>query len=145
MRVQDVVRSVTYALTRGDVDKGRFKVAGKGGGALWVLFAAVMDDRISDMILDRGLLSYGSLARSDRYMQNTAIFVPDILKHFDLAQVAASLAGRKLTMAGSVDHMKRAVDPDTVKRTYAASEAAFARAGGTFKIVESAEGLYEAP
>ena len=77
-------------------------------------------------------------------MQNTVIIVPDILNHFDLPQIAASPAGRKLTMGGPVDHMKHAVDPDAVKGTYAATDAAFARAGGAFQIVESSGGLNEA-
>ena len=47
-------------------------------------------------------------------------------------------------MGGPVDHMKHAVDPDAVKGTYAATDAAFARARGAFRIVESSGGLNEA-
>jgi cephalosporin-C deacetylase-like acetyl esterase len=139
MRVQDVVRSVSYALSRSDVDPRRFRVAGKGAGALWVLFAAVLDERISDLTLERGLLSYRALTCSDRYTHGTGIFVPDILKHFDLPEVAAGLAGRRLTLAGPVDQLKRSVDLETVKRTYAIAEAAFQRgpSGGRFRIVAS--------
>jgi cephalosporin-C deacetylase-like acetyl esterase len=146
MRVQDVIRSVDYALSRADVDKQRFRVAGKGAGALWVLFAAVLDGRISDLILERGLLSYRTLARADRYTHSSGILVPDILKHFDLPQVAAGLAGRKLTLAGPVDHMQRSVDLEAVKRCYSLTEMAFERAagGGQFTVLRSAGGVYEA-
>jgi hypothetical protein len=146
MRVQDVVRSVSYALSRRDVDQRRLRVAGKGAGALWVLFAAVLDQRISDLTLERGLISYRALTRSDRYSHSTAVFVPEILKHFDLPEVAAGLAGRKVTLAGPVDHLKRSVDLETAKRTYAVADAAFARgtSAGRFVIVESSGRLYEA-
>ncbi len=144
MRVQDVVRSVEYALSRDDVDKQQFRVAGKGAGALWVLFAAVLEPRMSDIILERGLLSYGTLARSDRYTHSTGIFVRDILKHFDLPQVAAGLAGRKLTLVNPVDHMKRSVDLETVKQCYSIAETAFRSGGeGQFRIVENAGVAYE--
>ena len=146
MRVRDVIGGVSYALGRGDVDRKRFRVAGKGAGALWVLFAAILDERITDLTMERGLISYRGLTRSDRYTQPTGIFVLDILKHFDLPQLAAGLAGRKLTIAGSVDEMKRPVDAKTVKRTYAITDAAFQPGGseGRFRLVQSSGDLYEA-
>jgi cephalosporin-C deacetylase-like acetyl esterase len=144
MRVQDVVRSVDYVLSRADVDKQRFRVAGKGAGALWVLFAAVLDARISDLTAERGLLSYGTLARADRYTHSTGIFVPGILNHFDLPELAAGLAGRKLTLVGPVDHMKRPIDLEAVRRCYSITDTAF-QSAGQFRIVEAAGGVYETP
>lgn len=138
MRVHDVIRSVDYALSRPDVDRERFRVAGKGAGALWVLFAAVLDSRISDVTAERGLLSYGTLARVDRYTHSAGIFVRDVLKHFDLPQLVAGLAGRKVTLVTPVDHLKRPVDLERARRCYSITEAAFLRAGaGGFKIVDS--------
>jgi cephalosporin-C deacetylase-like acetyl esterase len=138
MRVHDVVRSVDYAFSRPDVDRQRFRVAGKGAGALWVLFAAVLDPRISDVTAERGLLSYSTLARVDRYTHSTGIFVRDILTRFDLPQVAAGLAGRRLTLVSPVDHLKRPVDIDLARRCYSTTEAAFRRSGaGQFRILGS--------
>ena len=144
MRVQDVVRSVGYALSRPDVDRQRLRVAGKGAGALWVLSAALLDERISDLTAERGLLDYRTLARVDRYTHNTAIFVPDILKHFDLPQLTAGLAGRRVTLLSPVDHMKRPVTLDAAKQCYSITEGAFQQRGGRFRIVENAKGWYEA-
>jgi len=111
---------------------------------LWVLFAAALDDRISDVTLERGLLSYRSLTRSDRYLHGAGIFVPDILQHTDLPQVAGNLAGRRLTIAQPVDHMKRKVAVAEAKREYAPAEEAFAKRGGQLRILDRTEGLYEA-
>jgi cephalosporin-C deacetylase-like acetyl esterase len=138
MRVHDVIRSVDYALSRPDVDRERFRVAGKGAGALWVLFAAVLDSRISDVTAEKGLLSYGTLARVDRYTHSAGIFVRDVLKHFDLPQLTAALAGRKVTLVTPVDHLKHPVDLEQARRCYSITEAAFRRAGaGRFDIVDS--------
>ncbi len=146
MRVQDVVRSVDYALSRQDVDRQRFRVAGKGAGALWVLFAAVLDSRISDLTAERGLVSYRALAAVDRYIHSTGIFVPDILKHCDLPQLATALAGRKVTLVSPVDHMKQPVDPETARRCYSITEAAFQRNGrGAFKILGAVRNGFELP
>jgi cephalosporin-C deacetylase-like acetyl esterase len=135
MRVQDAVRSVDYTLSRQDVDPHRFQVAGKGAGALWVLYAAALDPRITDVVAEGGLLSYRSLAQVDRYIQPTSIFVRDLLLHFDLPQIAAGLAGRNLTIAGPVDAMKHPVPLDVARECYAPAEESFRRAAkGQFRV-----------
>jgi hypothetical protein len=60
-----------------------------------------------------------------------------VLQHFDLPQVAGSLAGRKVTVVNPVDQMKRTVSEEEVKKTCAPAEAAFARKdGGRFRILK---------
>jgi hypothetical protein len=136
MRVQDVVRSVDYLLSRSDVTKTDWKVVGKGAGALWVLFAAALDARIQDVTCERGLVSFAALTRTDRYLHNASIFIRDILKHHDLPHVAALLADRRLTLVSPVDAMKRVVDESTARRTYESAFAAFraVRADDRFTI-----------
>jgi hypothetical protein len=118
MRVQDVVRSVDYLLSRTDVAKSDWNVVGKGAGALWVLYAAALDTRIQDATCERGLISYAALARTDRYLHNASIFIRDVLKHFDLPQVAASIANRRLSFISPVDAMKQRVDATSARNVY---------------------------
>jgi cephalosporin-C deacetylase-like acetyl esterase len=145
MRVQDVIRTVDYALARPDVDRHRFRLVGKGAGALWLLFAAALDDRISDLTLEHGLLTYQTLMRADRYLHGAGIFLPEILRHFDLPRIAAALAGRNLTLVNPVDHMKRTVSLEATRQAYSAAEAAFRlKGGGRFRILSNAGEAYEA-
>ncbi len=138
MRVQDVVRGVDYAFSRPDVDQRQFQVAGKGAGALWVLYAAVLDPRIPDVVCERGLLSYRTLAQADRYTHSTGIFVRDVLLHFDLPQLASGLAGRNVTVVSPVDHMKQPVPLEDARQCYSIAEAAFRKAGaGQFRVARS--------
>ncbi len=136
MRVQDVVRSVDYLLSRPDVAKNDWRLTGKGAGALWALYAAALDTRIQDCRCERGLISYASLARTDRYIHNASVFVRDVLKHFDLPQVAATVANRRLTFVSTVDAMKSRVDPAVVRSVYRDTFAAYQAAGadGRFSI-----------
>ncbi len=101
MRVLDVLRGVDYALGRGDVDKRGLRAVGSGKGATWLLFAAALDARIQALVCDRGLLSYKSLTQADRYRYGADVFVPGVLRQFDLPQLAATLADRALTLAVS--------------------------------------------
>jgi hypothetical protein len=138
-RVQDVVRSVDYALSRPDAVKTGVRVAGKAAGALWVLYAAALDPRISSVVAERGLLSYRSLAQVDRYTHGAGIFVRDVLLHFDLPQVAAALAGRKLTLLSPADAMKRPANLADAREAYRWTAEAYrnAGAGGRFGIEEA--------
>jgi cephalosporin-C deacetylase-like acetyl esterase len=129
MRVQDVVRSVDFALSRPDVRASNLRVIGKGAGALWVLYAAALDPRITDAVCERGLLTYRSLTQVDRYTQSAGIFIRDVLKHFDLPQVAAVVADRKLTLVSPVDPMKRAVPIPEAAAAYKVAAEAYRKAG----------------
>jgi len=42
--------------------------------------------------------------------------IPDILKHFDLPQVAAAVADRRLTLLAPVDAMKSRVGPEIARQ-----------------------------
>ena len=95
MRVHDVMRSIDYALSRADVDQSGVDAIGKGAGALWVLYAAALDGRIRAAVAERGLVSYASLTRVDRYLHSAGVFVRDVLTSFDLPHVAAAVADRR--------------------------------------------------
>ena len=118
MRVKDVVRAVDYTLSRPDVDRSAVRMIGKGNGAVWSLFAAALDKRIASLRCERGLLAYRELLNADRYAFNAGIFLRDVLLHFDLPQVAALMAGRELTIADPVDHLRRRVDQSKAERVY---------------------------
>ena len=135
MRVQDVIRSVDYALSRPGVDPSGVRLIGKGMGALWSLYAAALDTRIRSVILDGGLLSYRCLARSDRYLHGANIVIPSVLRHFDLPQVAAAVADRPSVLLSPVDEMKRAVPLHVVKQEFEWTTAAYAAVGAESEFV----------
>jgi hypothetical protein len=129
MRVQDVVRSVDYALSRTDVDRAGVRAIGRGMGALWVLFAAALDHRITAAVCDGGLLSYRTLTESDRYLHGASVFIPDVLLHCDLPHVAALVADRRLTVLGPVDAMKSEVDAARAREAYELTSQAYTTTG----------------
>lgn len=128
-RVQDVQRSVDYALSRPDVDSRGVWAIGKGMGALWVLYAAALDPRIQSAVCHGGLLSYRSLTAKDRYLHGADVFILDVLHHFDLPQVAAAVAGRRLTLLSPVDAMRQPVDIAAAAEAYRWTQDAYSAAG----------------
>ena len=143
MRVQDVVRSVDFTLSLPGVEQRGVSVIGKDGGALWALFAAALDPRIAAVVAQGGLLSYGSLAASDRYLHGAHVFVRDVLKSFDLPQVAAAVAGRRLILLSPVDPMQKPVTQAVAERVYDWARQAFANAGAAeqFQILSGGADL----
>ena len=140
MRVQDVLRTVDYALSRPDGQKQAVSVIGKDMAALWVLYAAALDSRVSAAVCERGLLSYRTLTSTDRYLHGADIFILDVLNHFDLPHVAAAIAGRRLVLLSPVDAMKRPVDSAAAEEGYRWTNKVYANAGAPdqFQTVELA-------
>ncbi len=142
MRVQDVVRCVDYTMQREGVDTRRLHVIGKGQASLWCLYAAVLDERIPNLICTGGLLSYRSLAQADRSLYGGDIFVPEILQHFDLPDLAAILAPRPLVLIEPKDAMKKTVDARLANEAYRGTRAAYLAAGAGEKFRIEDEGAH---
>jgi cephalosporin-C deacetylase-like acetyl esterase len=127
MRVQDLVRTVDYTLSRTDAGPSSVRVIGKDMAALWALYAAALDPRIEGVVCHGGLVSYRALTTGDRYVHGANIFIPDVLEHFDLPQVAAAAQGKRVALLAPVDAMRRHVDSAQARNVYAA-------AGGSGKV-----------
>ena len=142
MRVQDVIRSVDYALSRSDVNRAGVRLIGKGQGALWSLFAAALDPRILATVCHGGLLSYRTLTQGDRYRYSADIVLPGVLKRFDLPQVAAAVADRPLALLAPVDAMRNSVDVGLARKTYQWTQEAYNAVGaaGRFRSMDSCGG-----
>jgi cephalosporin-C deacetylase-like acetyl esterase len=146
MRVQDVMRSVDYVMSRQDADYLHLDVIGKGTGALWCLYAAALDPRIRSLICVRGLLSYRSLTGVDRYFYGADVFIPDVLMYFDLPQVAAAMAGRPLVLISPSDGMKNTVDANYAREAFRWTQSVYeSAASGKLLRIESNGSDIETP
>jgi hypothetical protein len=86
-----------------------------------------LDGRMRAVVAERGLISYVSLTRVDRYLHSAGVFVRDVLTSFDLPHVAAALADRPLALLSPVGPMKE-VDVSTAQREYEFTRQAYNRA-----------------
>lgn len=129
MRVQDVLRSVDYVMSRPDANNQPLHVIGVRRGGLWCLYAAALDARIRSLISVRSPLSYRSLAQVDRYLYGADVFVPDVLLEFDLPQIAGIIAGRPLALVLPTGAMKNAVEVDVAREAYRWTLGAYKCAG----------------
>jgi cephalosporin-C deacetylase-like acetyl esterase len=96
----------------------RVVVAARSKLTVPALFAAALDKNISELYLAGGLVSFQSIVETENYDHSFANFVPGLLRHTDLPGVAATLAPRRVTLAGTVDAEGRAMESPAVRGVY---------------------------
>jgi len=94
------------------------KVAALSRLTVPALCAAAMDPAIGELYLAGGLISYRSVVETERYNAPFGSFVFGMLQHTDLPDVAASLAPRRVCLAGAVDAAGVALDVKAVRAVY---------------------------
>ena len=119
MQVLDAIRALDYLGTRLEFHGAGVEATGLGDGALIALYAAALDERIRAVTCTRMLLSYECLAMNQFYTHHPRVFLPGVLKQYDLRHVADLVAPRPLRLVDPVDQEKRRVSPATVRRQYA--------------------------
>jgi hypothetical protein len=102
-RVWDIFRGIDYLAGRADVDPKQIRVLGAGGAGLAALLAVALDDRPRSLLLQQTLVSYASILESEDYSLGLEWFLPGILRHFDLPDLAATLSPRPCWILNAVD------------------------------------------
>jgi dienelactone hydrolase len=117
-RVTDVLALVA-ALQKHPVTRSRdIYVAALGKLTVPALFAAALQPAIKGLYLAGGLGSFQSLVETETPNYPFANFVPGLLNHIDLPEIAASIAPRKLVLAGSIDASGQAIDANAIRTLY---------------------------
>lgn len=120
-RVTDIL-AVAAALRKHPATAGRrIRVAAAGKLTVPALFAAALDKGIDALYLSGGLTSFRDVVDSETYNQSFANFIPDLLNHTDLPEVAATLAPRSVILAGAVNAQDETADAGAVRQQYTAA------------------------
>src|SRR5262249_52272678 len=118
MRAADLVRGVDLLAARNDVDASRTAVVGRGGAAIPALFAALFDERIRSVALDGMPLSYDAVVKSRIHQGIVEQIVPSALKYFDLPDVIAAIAPRKVAVFNGVNPLGQEVTAGRMRQEY---------------------------
>jgi cephalosporin-C deacetylase-like acetyl esterase len=142
LRAQDVVRAVDALAARDDVEIESLSAFGKGDAAVVTLHAAALDDRIKSVTLEGMLVSYESAVEWKIHHSVFESVVPAALANYDLPDLAASLAPRRLQIINAANPRGQRMETRQVKREYEAAQKAFAAAGApqSFGVAERRPG-----
>lgn len=105
LRADDILRTVAWAATRPDVDAGRIAVHARGATAVAVLHAAVLEPRIQSVRSEGMLASYRAIIDEELHRDASEVLVPGALAHYDLPDLIAAIAPRRVEIIAPVDAM----------------------------------------
>jgi pimeloyl-ACP methyl ester carboxylesterase len=133
-RVTDILALVASLRKHPATSSRQIYVAALGRLTVPALFAAALEPTIQGLYLAGGLASFQSLVDTETPQYPFANFVPGLLNHTDLPEIAASIAPRKLILAGSVDAQGKAIEPGAIRTLYKAAVQA-----GNFSVLADPE------
>ena len=139
-RVWDTLRAVDYLVSRPDVDATQIRIVGVGSSGLAAMMAALLDDRVRSVLVDRTLASYMSIVESESYSTHLAYFVPGILRSFDLTQIAAAMSPRPCWILNGVDANGQILSETSMRDQYTRQPSGEAPANGGVHILVEPEG-----
>ncbi len=116
MRVKDALEVFQYLRSLPEVRAGSITLVGRGGSALIALFAAAAEPAISRVAIEGAPPSYSMIAHAELYNTPASLLVPGMLEDFDLPDVLASIAPRRVFVANPVDAMSRNISRNEAER-----------------------------
>ncbi len=141
MRAQDISRGVDVLASRQEVDRERIYGFGKDGGAVPMLYAAALDERIRKVALEGILVSYEAIATGRIHRQVFEDVVPSALKYYDFPDLAAAMTPREVWIVNAVNALGNRLNSREVKVRYECALEAFrlSRAENSMHIRERKE------
>ena len=103
---------------RADVDSQSIAGIGIARGSIPLLYAAVFDGRIHSLDLDGMLASYSSIVDSRLHRNVFEQILPGVIRHFDLPDLVAAMAPRKVSLRGLVEAMGDPAPSEMVDKLY---------------------------
>lgn len=129
-RVTDILAVVHALRSRADLGGRRVVLAARGILTPAAQFAAALDPSIDRLYLSGGLVSFRNVMETEEYLgggyarSQTDLFgsfVPRLLLHTDLPDVTASLAPRRVVIAGAINAAGKRLDAAEVRRIYSSA------------------------
>jgi cephalosporin-C deacetylase-like acetyl esterase len=116
----DVIRTIDYLETRGDIDMRNLTLVGRGAGALAAICTAGLDERVRS-VAAFGLLS-SFISPQPFAGHRMATFVPFLMDIGDVPQLASLVAPRRLIIANPADGQNKPLEPETAAVAYDSTE-----------------------
>jgi pimeloyl-ACP methyl ester carboxylesterase len=142
MQATDLLATFDYLASRPDVDSNRIGVFSKGNAEVVALLTAVLEPRIHRVACESGPVSYLDIVQARFHGEIADVAIPGVLEQFDLPDVAATIAPRKLWL---VDSTMPSGEPELLGKVtpeYQSAERAYAglNASKDFRITTRPEG-----
>jgi dienelactone hydrolase len=117
-RVTDLL-GVTQAVQAYFPDVRRTLLAASGSMTVPALCTGQLNPGINRLLLSGHLVSWRNIVETEMYTTPFANFVPGVLGHTDLPEIAAAIAPREIVLMGTVDAEGKTLTEERVRENYA--------------------------
>ena len=109
LRIDDTIRAVNWLAERRDVDRNAITVYGSGPLGMVALHAAVLDARISKVVVANTLMSYRMIVDQPVHRNVSEIVIPGVLQHYDTTDLLTAIYPRPVIYVSPQDALGDAV------------------------------------
>ncbi len=134
MRMDDILRGVDLLGEKGLLYDGQCLGFAEGFVSVALLHAAALDPRIAGVVIEDGLLSYASVARTPIHRGVFDSIVPGVLGVYDFPDLVASLAPRPVQLVNMRSPTGNLVFLREVQSEYAYAQAAYSALGAAGRL-----------
>lgn len=117
-RVIDILSIVKGLRSRPEFAHRRIILAARGVLTVPAQFAAALEPALDSLYLADGLISFRSIVETEVYKYPFGNFVPNLLAHTDLPELTASLAPRRVTLAGAINGAGNRLSADAARAEF---------------------------
>ncbi|MBK9168095.1 MAG: acetylxylan esterase [Bryobacterales bacterium] len=119
IRMADFVRGLDVLAARGLLHGGKAQGVAHGSGpATALLHAALLDERFGEIRLEEALVSYRAVATTPVHRQIFDSVLPNVLRAYDLPDLARALAPRKVTLVNTATPLGATLAMPLVRASY---------------------------
>lgn len=114
LRVYDILRACDYI--EKEFPNKSIHIAGRGVGAIYALFASVLDNRIKEIYLEDMLYSFEDIISTRYFAYDTRMEIYGIVRYFDIPDLLVSLKGREVICVNLRDGKKELLRGEKLKK-----------------------------
>jgi hypothetical protein len=129
-----IQRALDLRVANASLGRG-WAVTASGKAVPAALYAAAHEKVIPELILEGGIVSWASVLRHPVTTLELSNVIPGVLARYDLPDLAARMAPRKLTIKAPVDGAGKPVSQADLEAAYARAREAYKAAGADANLV----------
>jgi cephalosporin-C deacetylase-like acetyl esterase len=141
LRVDDAIRAVSVLAARKDVDRRSIAAYGSGPMGLVLLHAAVLDSRISRLVLDSTLTSYRMIVDQPVHRNVSEVVIPGVLQRYDTGDLLEAVFPRPVTIVSPRDALGEPVAEEAYRAAMSPVFQSDQKLGSSGRIRFATDGL----
>lgn len=117
LRVKEALAALEWLEHHPDVDPERLYIGGRGQGAIVALLTAFLHGKVKKVLCTEMLSHYGALAEDYPNNWQSDVMIPEVLKHYDLPDLAAACQA-DILMLNPLDGCRQPTSVEKVTMLY---------------------------